>query len=88
MRRAVALHTAGIRVRATDAAQLPTATLHRRNTMKEMTALSAAIDFFGLKQGQSRMDFARDEWKKLNDADKDEIKSGLEQNGYKIVAVA
>jgi hypothetical protein len=56
--------------------------------MKEMTALSAAIDFFGLKQGQSRMDFARDEWKKLNDADKDEIKTGLEQNGYKIVAVA
>ncbi len=56
--------------------------------MKETTILQAAIDFFGLKNGQSRMGFARDEWKKLSDADKAEIKSGLEQNGYKIVAAA
>lgn len=56
--------------------------------MKQMTILQAAIDFFGLKQGQSRMDFARDEWKKLTDADKVEIKAGLEQNGYEIVAAA
>ncbi|HEU4344783.1 MAG TPA: hypothetical protein VFU31_24810 [Candidatus Binatia bacterium] len=54
--------------------------------MKEMGILQACIDFFGLKQGQSRMDFMRDEFKRLNDADKAEIKAGLEKNGYKIVA--
>ena len=54
--------------------------------MKEMGILQASIDFFGLKLGQSRMDFMRDEFKKLTDADKVEIKTGLEQNGYKIVA--
>lgn len=54
--------------------------------MKEMTILQASIDFFGLKPEQSRMDFARDEWKKLTDADKAEMKAGLEQNGYKIIA--
>ena len=53
---------------------------------KELQLLSAAIDFFGLKEGQSRMDFARDEWKKMSDADKEEIKGGLEKNGYKIVS--
>ena len=54
--------------------------------MKEMTLLSAAIDFFGLRDGQSRMDFAKQEWKLLTGADKAEVKAGLEMNGYKIVA--
>ena len=54
--------------------------------MKEMTILGAAIDFFGLKEGQSRMDFAKIEWKALTDEDKADIKAGLEMNGYKIVA--
>ena len=54
--------------------------------MKEMTLLSAAIDFFGLREGQSRMEFAKQEWKLLTDADKEEIKIGFEKNGYKIVA--
>ena len=53
--------------------------------MKQMTALQAAIDFFGLKPGQERMAFAKDEFKKLTDADKAEVKAGLEQNGYKII---
>lgn len=54
--------------------------------MKEMGLLQAAIDFFGLRPGQSRMDFMRDEYKKLSEKDREEIKAGLEQNGYKIVA--
>lgn len=54
--------------------------------MKEMTLLSAVIDFFGLKAGQSRMDFMKDEYKKLTDADRAEIADGLEKNGYKITA--
>ena len=54
--------------------------------MKQMTLLSAAIDFFGLREGQSRMEFAKLEWKALNDADKAEVKAGLEKNGYEIVS--
>ena len=54
--------------------------------MKQMTLLSAAIDFFGLKDGQTRMEFAKGEYKQLTDADKEEIKAGLEKNGYEIVA--
>ena len=54
--------------------------------MKEMGILQACIDFFGLRAGQSRMDFMRDEYKRLTKADVEEIKAGLEKNGYKIVA--
>ena len=53
--------------------------------MKEMSELLAYIDFFGLKPNQSRMDFMRDEYKKLTDSDRAEIRKGLEQSGYKIV---
>ena len=53
--------------------------------MKEMQLLSAAIDFFGLKPNQSRMDFAKEEWKKMTEADRKEIQAGLEKNGYKVI---
>ena len=58
----------------------------RSISMKQMTLLSAAIDFFGLRDGQSRMEFAKLEWKALSDADKAEVKTGLEKNGYEIVS--
>ena len=54
--------------------------------MKQMTTLQAAIDFFGLKEGQTRMQFAKDEWQKLSKPDQEEIKAGLAQNGYEITA--
>ena len=53
-------------------------------TKEPMSLLSASIDFFGLKEGQTRMEFARDEYKKLTDADKKEIAEGLSKNGYTI----
>ena len=56
--------------------------------MKEMSLISACIDFFGLKQGQDRMQFMKDEYKKLTDADRVEIAAGLEKNGYKITGTA
>ena len=52
--------------------------------MKEMSLVTACIDFFGLKPGQDRMGFMKDEYKKLTPADRDEIAAGLEKNGYKI----
>ena len=52
--------------------------------MKEMSLLQASIDFFKLKDGQDRMSFMKDEFKKLTDADRIEIAAGLEKNGYKI----
>lgn len=52
--------------------------------MKEMSLVSACIDFFKLKDGQDRMAFMRDEYKKLTDDDRKEIAAGLEKNGYKI----
>ena len=54
--------------------------------IKEIGLLGACIEFFGLKPGQSKMDFMRDEFKNLTDADRTEIAAGLEKNGYKIVA--
>jgi hypothetical protein len=53
--------------------------------MKKMTMLSACIDFFGLKEGQSKMDFGK-EYKQLTDTDRQEIKAGLEKNGYEIMS--
>lgn len=52
--------------------------------MKEMKLLSACKDFFGLKEGQTAIDFLK-EYKQLTDADKAEISAGLSQNGYKII---
>lgn len=51
---------------------------------KKLTFLQACKDFFGLHDGQSPMQFAK-EVKELTEADKAEIKTGLEQNGYEIV---
>ena len=53
--------------------------------MKEMSLLQASIDFFGLRAGQDRMSFMKDEFKKLTDEDRKEIAAGLEKTGkYKI----
>lgn len=54
---------------------------------KTMTFMGACIDFFGLKSGQSKLDFGK-EVKMLTETDRAEIKAGLEKNGYTIVAVA
>lgn len=56
--------------------------------MKELTLIQACIDFFGLRDGQSRMDFMRDEYKKLTPEDRKHLIPGLEKNGYKIVSGA
>lgn len=50
---------------------------------KEMSFLAAARDFFGLKSGQTSIQFAA-EVKELTDVDRQEIKQGLEANGYKL----
>ena len=52
--------------------------------MKEMSLITACIDFFGLKNGQDKMSFMKDEYKKLTAEDRVEIANGLEKNGYKI----
>jgi hypothetical protein len=53
--------------------------------MKTMTLLAACIDFFGLKSGQNKIEFGKEEYKKLSDDDRKEIRAGLEQNGYIIL---
>jgi hypothetical protein len=53
--------------------------------MKTMTLLAACIDFFGLHPGQNKIAFGKDEYKKLSDDDRKEIRAGLEQNGYIIL---
>lgn len=55
--------------------------------IKKLTFMAACRDFFGLKEGQSAMDFGK-ELKELNDADRAEIKAGLEKIGYEIVAAS
>jgi hypothetical protein len=55
--------------------------------MKKLTFMAACRDFFGLKTGQSAMDFGR-ELKELTEGDRAEIKAGLEANGYEIMAPA
>lgn len=52
---------------------------------KRMTFMAACRDFFGLKDGQSAMDFGK-ELKQLTEADRAEIKAGLVGFGYEIVA--
>lgn len=51
---------------------------------KEMTQLQAFKDFFGLKPGQDNQGFFA-EVKALTPADREELKAGLEQNGYTII---
>lgn len=54
--------------------------------MKKLTLMGACKDFFGLRPGQTALEFAK-EVRALNDADKEEIKAGLEATGlYEIVA--
>lgn len=45
--------------------------------------LSATIEFFGKRDGQTAMEFKK-EYDQLTDDDKQEIKAGLIQNGYNI----
>lgn len=52
--------------------------------IKKLTFLQACKDFFGLKDGQSTMDFAK-EVKALTEQDRSDIKNGLEKNGYEII---
>lgn len=52
---------------------------------KKLTFMAACRDYFGLMPGQTAMDFGK-ELKQLSDADRAEIKAGLEANGYEIVA--
>lgn len=47
------------------------------------TFMQATADFFGRKQGQTLMEF-RNELKALTDADRAEIREGLQQLGYNI----
>lgn len=54
---------------------------------KKLTFMGACKDFFGLKPGQTALQFGQ-EIKALTDADKAEIKDGLEKNGYEIMQSA
>lgn len=54
------------------------------NAVKEMKFVTACRDFFGHLPGQGLGQFA-EEVKKLTPADRQEIKDGLEKNGYKIL---
>ena len=47
----------------------------------KMNFLSACVQFFGLKDGQSPMQFGKDEYKKLTNADKLEIYQGFQKLG-------
>jgi hypothetical protein len=53
--------------------------------MKKLTFMAACRDFFGVREGQTAMDFGK-ELKQLTEADRAEIKAGLQQNGYEIIA--
>jgi len=50
------------------------------------TFLEACIKFFGLRPGQSRMDFMRDEYKRLTPTDKAEIHAGFVKLGVDCAA--
>lgn len=53
--------------------------------IKKLTFMAACRDFFGLKEGQTAMDFGK-ELKALTEKDRDEIKVGLAKLGYEIIA--
>jgi hypothetical protein len=53
--------------------------------MKKLTFMAACRDFFGVREGQTAVDFGK-ELKQLTEADRAEIKAGLQQNGYEIIA--
>jgi hypothetical protein len=52
---------------------------------KKLTFMAACRDYFGLAAGQTAMDFGK-ELKQLTEADRTEIKAGLEKEGYEIIA--
>ena len=54
-------------------------------TAKKLTFMAACRDFFGLKEGQTAMEFGK-ELKELSEKDRAEIKEGLSKLGYEIVA--
>lgn len=45
--------------------------------------MTASLDFFGTKEGQSKIEFAR-EFNQLTNEAKKEIEDGLKKLGYKI----
>jgi hypothetical protein len=51
----------------------------------QMTFMQACRDFFGLKEGQTAMQFGQ-EVKALTEDDRKEITAGLQAQGYSIVA--
>lgn len=53
------------------------------NELKFSSPITAALHFFGLKDGQTNLQFGL-EWKKLTDEDKAEIVAGLTKLGYLI----
>lgn len=53
---------------------------------KAMTFMQACRDFFGLKAGQTNIQFAQ-EYKALPPEDRAEIRKGLEEKGYVIINV-
>lgn len=55
--------------------------------MKKLTFMAACKDYFGLKEGQTSLQFAH-EIKQLTEQDRAEIKEGLEGVGYEIVQAA
>lgn len=55
--------------------------------MKKLTFMAACKDYFGLKPGQTSLEFGK-EIKELSQADREEIKAGLESQGYEIVQFA
>lgn len=57
------------------------------DTSKDHTFISACKDFFGLKEGQTAMQFGK-ETQVLTPEDRAEIKVGLEALGYRISAVS
>ena len=56
-------------------------------TKQYQGTLTAALDFFGLRNEQTKMQFAQ-EWKTLSDADRAEIHVGLVKLGYKITTAS
>lgn len=53
--------------------------------MKQMTFISAMKDYFGMKAGQTAMDFMQ-EIKALTSEDRDWFKANLPSVGYEIVS--
>jgi hypothetical protein len=53
--------------------------------LKKLTFMAACRDFFGVREGQTAMDFGK-ELKELPPQDRAEIKEGLTKLGYEIIA--